>query len=141
MKRLAFVFILILMCLLPCASFAQGQFSYSFENPEEASLWSGGVFDGSNYFETGYSIYVNNPFGELRGELITHVLDYMPTVALEGGKVYNLSGYVFNPLSIYSPSVRSSATADSGTNNIILSVSCIGDEWSKFSTTFYVGES
>jgi len=141
MKKLAFVFILILMCLLPCASFAQGQFSYSFENPEEASLWSGGVFDGSNYFETGYPIYVNNPFGELKGELITHVLDYMPTLSLEGGKVYNLSGYVFNPLSAYSPSVRSSATADSGTNNIILSVSGIGDEWSRFSNTFYVGES
>lgn len=141
MKKLAFVFILILICLLPCASLAQGLFSYSFETPEEASLWSGGVFDDSNYFENGYPIYVNNPFGEVRGELVTHVLDYMPTITLEGGKVYNISGQVFNPLSAFSPSVRSSISADSHTNNIILSIGGIGDEWSTFSNTFYVGES
>ncbi len=141
MKKLAFIFILIFVCLLPCASFAEGLFSYSFETPDEEKFWSGGVFDGSNYFETGYPLYVNNPFGEVRGDLITHVLDYMPTLSLEGGKVYNLSGYVFNPLSSYSPSIRSSAVSDSNTNNIILSVSGIGDEWAKFSSTFYVGES
>ncbi len=142
MKKLAFIFILIFVCLLPCASFAEGIFSYSFETPLEDTYWSGGVFDGSNYFEqTGYPLYVNNPFGEVKGDLVTHVLDYMQTVTLEGGKVYNISGYVFNPLSAYSPSVRSSATSDRGTNNIILSVSGIGDEWAKFSSTFYIGES
>ena len=140
MKKLALLFILIFACLLPCASYAQGHFSYSFESPKDASLWSGGVFDGSNYFENGYSIYVNNPFGEVRGELVTHVLEYIPTVSLEGGKVYNISGYVFNPLSAYSPSVRTSISSDSVSNNIILSVSGIGYEWSSFSSTFYVGE-
>lgn len=141
MKKLAFAFILIFVCLLPCASFAEGVFSYSFESPDEDKFWSGGIFDGSNYFESGYPLYVNNPFGEVRGDLVTHVLDYMPTVTLEGGKVYNISGYVFNPLSSYSPSIRSSAVSDSNTNNIILSVNGIGDEWAKFSSTFYVGES
>ena len=141
MKKLAFIFILIFVCLLPCASFAEGQFSYSFETPEQDSHWSGGVFDGSNYFENGYPLYVNNPFGEVRGNLVTHVLDYMPTIPLEGGKVYNLRGLIFNPLSAYSPSIRSSAISDSNTNNIILSVSGIGDEWAEFSSTFYVGES
>ncbi len=141
MKRMAFIFILIFVCLLPCATFAEGIFSYSFEAPEEEKFWSGGVFDGSNYFENGYPLYVNNPFGEVKGNLVTHVLDYMPTVTLQGGKVYNISGYVFNPLSSYSPSIRSSAVSDSNTNNIILSVNGIGDEWARFSSTFYVGES
>ncbi len=141
MKKLAFIFILIFVCLLPCVAFAQGSFSYSFETPEEDEFWSGGIFDGSNYFESGYPLYVNNPFGEVKGALVTHVLDYMPTVTLEGGKVYNISGLVFNPLSSYSPSIRSSAISDSNTNNIILTVNGIGDEWAKFSNTFYVGES
>ncbi len=141
MKKLAFIFILIFVCLLPCATFAEGGFSYSFETPDEDKLWSGGVFDGSNYFSTGYPLYVNNPFGEVKGDNVTHVLDYMSTVTLEGGKVYNISGLIFNPLSAYSPSTRSSAISDSNTNNIIVSVSGIGDEWAKFSSTFYVGES
>ena len=46
-----------------------------------------------------YPLYVNNPFGEVKGDRVTHVLDYMPSITLEGGKVYNLSGFVFNPLS------------------------------------------
>ncbi len=141
MKRLTFLFILIFVCLLPCASFAEGLFEYSFETPSDDTFWSGGVFDGSNYFENGYPLYVNNPFGEVKGNNVTHVLDYMPTVTLEGGKVYRISGYIFNPLSAYYPSVRTSVSADRGSNNILLSVSGIGDEWSEFTSTFYVAES
>lgn len=141
MKKLAFAFILILLCMLPPAALATEQFSYSFENPGDALMWSGGVFDDSNSFENGYSIFVNNPFGAIRNEHVSHVLDYAPTVTLEAGKVYTLSGYVMNPLSSYSPSVRTNATLSPGANTIIVTVSGIGDEWDKFSTTFYAGES
>lgn len=141
MKKLFFAFILILLCLLPSAVFASEQFSYSFENPEDAALWYGGVFDDSNSFENGYSLFVNNPFGEVRNEHAVHVLDYAPTVSIEAGKVYTLSGYVFNPLSSYTPSIRSNITLGAGSNTIIASISGIGDEWSRFSTTFYTGES
>lgn len=141
MKKPVFILILILLCLLPCSAFAAEQFSYSFENPQDAEVWSGGVFDDSNSFENGYSIFVNNPFGIVQNEHITHVLDYSPTISLQGGEVYRISGYVFNPLSTYSPSIRSGVSLGTGANTIILSVSGIGDEWSKFSTTFYAGES
>lgn len=146
MKKLAFALILILLCtLLPCASAADAsaaeQFSYSFENADDANVWSGGVFDDSNSFRDGNAIYVNNPFGEVKNEHATHVLDYSPTISLEAGKVYTLSGYVFNPLSSHSPSVRTSATLGDGANTVIVSVSGIGEEWAEFSTTFYAGES
>lgn len=141
MKKLVFALILILLCLLPLSVLATNQFSYSFENPTDAELWSGGVFDDSNFFENGYSLFVNNPFGEIRNEHAMHVLDYSPTVSIEAGKVYTLSGYVLNPLSSYSPNIRSSITLGAGANTIIVSISGIGDEWSKFSTTFYAGES
>ena len=141
MKKLIFAFILILLLLIPSAAFADGGFSYSFENESDALLWYGGLYDESIPFEKGFSMYVQSPFGELKGDTCTHVLDYSPTVHLEQGKVYTVSGYVMNPLSPYSPSVRSVASLSPGENTIIVSVSGIGDEWGKFSTTFYVGES
>lgn len=140
MKKLVFSFILIFLCLIPLSSVAAEGFSYSFETAEEALLWSGGVFDDSNSFENGYSLYVNNPFGEVKNEHSTHVLDYSPKINLEGGKVYTLSGIIMNPLSDYSPSLRSNATLGAGANTVIVSVSGIGDEWSAFSTTFFAGE-
>ncbi len=141
MKKLLFSFILIFMCLIPLSAIASEQFSYSFEASEDALLWSGGFYDDSNSFQNGYSLYVNNPFGQVKNEHATHVLDYSPKINLEGGKVYTLKGLVMNPLSDYSPSIRSNATLGDGANTIIVSVSGIGDEWSEFSTTFYAGES
>ncbi len=141
MKKFAFVFILISICLLSASTISAEQFSYSFETSDDAFLWSGGVFDDSNPFETGYSLYVNNPFGEVRNGRVTHVLDYAPTITVEAGKIYTLSGYVMNPLSNFSPSLRSSSTLEPGGNTIIVSISGIGDEWAQFSTTFFAGES
>ncbi len=141
MKKFVFSFILIFLCLIPLSAVATEHFSYSFETAEDALLWSGGLFDDSNSFENGFSLYLNNPFGEVKNEHATHVLDYSPTISLEGGKVYTLSGLVMNPLSTYSPSVRSNATLGAGANTVIVSVSGIGDEWCEFSTTFFAGES
>lgn len=141
MKKLSFAVILILLCLLPAVSFADGDFSYSFENENEALSWYGGLYDESIPFEKGFSLFVNNPFGEIRGDTCSHVLDYAPAVHLEQGKVYTISGYVMNPLSPYSPSVRSNASLTPGANTIIITTGGIGDEWAKFSTTFYIGES
>jgi len=141
MKKLIFAFILILLCIVSLPASAQGLFSSSFESEQEALLWSGGIFDESISFEKGFSLFVNNPFGEVRNDTVTHVLDYASRVYLEAGKVYTLSGYAMNPLSPYTPSARTSAQLSTGANTIVVNVSGIGDEWSKFSTTFYVGAS
>ena len=140
MKKLVFAFSLILLCLVGPSVLASDIFSYSFEKEDDAILWSGGIFDDSNPFESGFSIFVNNPFGEVKNQHATHVLDYDPMIELEGGKVYTISGYVMNPLSSHNPSVRTNATLGAGANTILVSVSGIGDEWAKFSTTFYAGE-
>lgn len=141
MKKLAFAVIFIMLCLLPVVSYADGDFSYSFENESEAISWYGGIYDESIPFEKGFSLFVSNPFGEIRGDTCSHVLDYAPTVYLEQGKIYTISGYVMNPLSPYSPSIRSGASLTPGANTIIITTSGIGDEWAKFSTTFYIGQS
>lgn len=141
MKKFLFAFILILLCLIPISAFASEEFSYSFETQDDALMWSGGVVDESNPFEGSHSLYVNNPFGEVRNGQITHVLDYSPKIILEKGKVYTLSGYVINPISDYSSSPRTHATKGNGSNTVIVSVNGIGDEWGYFSTTFYAGES
>jgi len=141
MKKITFVFILILLCLLPFSVHASEQFSYSFETPDDALMWSGGVYDDSNASENGFFLYVNNPFGEVRNDKITHVLDYAPTIRLEGGKVYTISGYTMNPVSSNSPSLRATASRGAGANTVIVSINGIGDEWGFFSTTFFAGES
>ncbi len=141
MKKFLFAFILILLCILSFSAFASEGFSYSFETEEDALLWSGGVFDESNPFESGYSLYVNNPFGEVRNGSVTHVLDYSPTIKLEGGKVYTLSGFVMNPISDFSSSLRAHASRGAGANTVIVSISGAGDDWGYFSTTFFTGES
>lgn len=141
MKKLLFSFILILNFLFGFQAFAQNElFFFPFESENEAKLWSGGYFDSSNPFEKGCSIFVNNPFGQVIRESVTHVLDYGPSIELEGGKVYTLEGYVMNPLSSFSPSLRAHANLASGARTVIVTVSGIGDEWAKFSTTFYAGE-
>ena len=141
MKKLAFIFTLILICLLPSYGAYSAQFSYSFETASGADMWSGGFFDDSNFFEYGHSLFVNNPFGEVRNDFVTHVLDYGPTVNLEAGKVYTIKGYVMNPLVSHTPSVRTTASLEPGANTVIITVSGTGDEWAPFSTTFYAGES
>lgn len=141
MKKLAFAFIFTLICLLPFSGAFATQFSYSFETASDADVWSGGFFDDSNFFEHGHSLFVNNPFGEVRNDFVTHVLDYGPTVNLEAGRVYTIKGYVMNPLVSHSPSVRTSAFLEPGANTVIVNISGTGDEWAEFSTTFYTGES
>jgi len=141
MKKLAFTFILILLCILPHSSFASEGFSYSFEVEKDATAWFGGVVDESNYFDNGYSLYVNNPFGEVRNNHVLHVLDYIPQINLDGGKVYTLSGYVINPMSDFAPTLSASASRGNGSNTVLVSVNGIGDEWGFFSTTFFAGES
>jgi len=141
MKKFLFATILILIIILPLSAFGEDGFFYSFSSPEEADMWWGGVYDENIPFESGYSIYVNNPFGEVRNNRAVHVLDYLPTIHLEENKVYTLSGYVMNPISERSPSLRASASREPGANTVLVSVSGIGDEWGYFSTTFFAGES
>ncbi len=140
MKKFIFTFILILLCILPLSVLGAEQFSYSFETQADADMWFGGIFDDSNPSESGFSLYVNNPFGEVRNDRATHVIDYSPSIKLEGGKVYTLSGYVINPMSDYSPSLRAYADRGAGSNTVMVTISGIGDEWSYFSTTFFAGE-
>ena len=141
MKKYIFVFTFLFLCLMSLSASGQEGFLYSFENPQDAQMWDGGEIDDGNEFEFGYSIFVSNPFGEIRNEKITHVLDYSPTIKLEGGKVYTLSGMVFNPLASSDPSIRTSASRYPRSNTVIINVSGIGDSWAEFSTTFFVDES
>lgn len=142
MKKFIFSFMLILLLIIPVSAFADTQiFSYSFKSEDEAAFWAGCFYDESNPFAVGNSVFVNNPFGEVRNEKVTHVLEYSNTLHLEAGKVYTLSGYVMNPLSGYGPSIRSNAHLENGANTVIVNISGIGDEWAQFSTTFYCGDS
>ena len=97
--------------------------------------------DDSNPFESGFYLYVNNPFGEVKNNHVTHVLDYSPTITVQEGKTYTLSGYVMNPLSGKSASLRANASRGAGSNTVLVSIDGIGDDWGKFSTTFFAGES
>ena len=141
MKKLVFLLSLILTILSGFAARAEGEiFSFSFSSEKEALSWSGGYFDESNPFGEGQSIFLNNPFGEVKNDKATHVLDYSSKIQLEEGNVYTLSGYVLNPLSIHSPSVRTQASLEAGANTVIVNINGSGDEWAHFSTTFYAGE-
>lgn len=141
MKKLFFIFFFMFIFILPLSATANDIFSYSFEDMNEASNWSGGLCDDTNSFENGNCLFLSNPFGEIKNNHVTHVLDYGPTITLEAGKVYTLSGYIMNPLSTYTPSIRSNAYLGEGANTIIISVSGVGDSWVEFSTTFFAGES
>lgn len=141
MKKLVFLLSLIMTLLSGFAAYAEGEiFSFPFSSETEALDWSGGYFDESNPFGDGYSIFLNNPFGEVKNDKATHVLDYSGKIHLDAGNVYTLSGYVLNPLSIHSPSVRAQASLESGANTVIVNISGSGDEWAEFSTTFFAGE-
>lgn len=141
MKKLVFLLSLILTMLSGFAANAEGEiFSFSFSSEREALSWSGGYFDESNPFGEGNSIFLNNPFGEVKNDKASHVLDYSGKIQLDAGNVYTLSGYVLNPLSIHSPSVRTQASLEAGANTVIVNISGSGDEWAPFSTTFYAGE-
>lgn len=141
MKKLVFLLSLILTILSGFAARAEGEiFSFSFSSEKEALSWSGGYFDESNPFGEGQSIFLNNPFGEVKNDKATHVIDYSGKIQLDAGKVYTLSGYVLNPLSIHSPSLRAQASLENGANTVIVNISGSGDEWAAFSTTFYAGE-
>lgn len=142
MKKLIFSLILILLIFSSVNAFADEEiFSYSFLSEDESSFWSGCFYDESNPFGNGNSIFINNPFGQVVNDKITHVLEHRDTIHLDAGKVYTISGYILNPLSGYSPSIRTNAHLQSGANTIIVNISGIGDEWAQFSTTFYAGES
>ncbi len=141
MKKLIFLLSLILTMLSGFAAYAEGEiFSFPFISEREALSWSGGYFDESNPFGEGQSIFLNNPFGEVKNDKATHVLDYSGKIQLEEGNVYTLSGYVLNPLSTFSPSIRTQASLEAGANTVIANISGSGDEWAPFSTTFYAGE-
>ena len=141
MKKLVFLLSLILSMLSGFAAYAEdGIFSFSFSSEDEALSWSGGYFDESSPFGEGQSIFLNNPFGEVKNDKATHVLDYSSKIQLVEGNVYTLSGYVLNPLAIHSPFVRTQASLEAGANTVIVNISGSGDEWAPFSTTFYAGE-
>lgn len=141
MKKFAFWFILIFGLLNGFHAFAaETLFSFPFEDEKEMRFWSGAYLDSSAPYIGDFSVFLNNPFGEEKNGKITHVLDYAETVHLESGKIYTLRGYVVNPLNSYSSAVRARASLISGARSVIVDISGIGDEWSEFSTTFYVGE-
>ena len=140
MKKYLALFIFILLCILPLSAFSTTDFSYSFENTMDCEMWSGGVSDDSNPYSGEFSLFLSNPFGEIRNGRVSHVLDYSPTVFLQAGKVYSLSGYVMDPLGTRSSSLRARASRGNGANTVLVSISGIGEEWAQFSTTFYVGK-
>ncbi len=141
MKKLIFSFILIMFCLLSVTVYAgEDIFRYSFETEKEQNSWHGSFFDRSLSFGEGYCAFVTNPFGEVKNDTVTHVIDYTGKIHLDAGKIYTLSGYVMNPLNDYNETTRANANLENSANTIIVTVSGADSEWDKFSTTFYAGE-
>ena len=116
------------------------EFSSSFDNSDDALLWAGGTVDEGASYEGDFGIYINNPFGEVKNSQVTHVLEYNEKISLEAGCVYTVSGYVINPVSDYSPSVRTRASLQQGARTVIVNINGAGNEWAPFSTTFYASE-
>jgi len=141
MKKFFIVFILILLCMLNASVCAEAQFLCSFESESDSELWSGGLLESSTGCESESSLFVSNPFGEIKNERVTHVIDYSSTVELDAGKVYTLSGAVMDPLSAHSSTARAGISLGAGSNTIIVNVTNIGDDWSNFSVHFFAGES
>ncbi len=141
MKKFIFSFILILLFLLSVSAHAEGDiFSYSFLSSDDEKFWSGCFFDRSVSFDDGYCAFINNPFGEVKDGLVTHVIDYSGKIYLESGKTYKLSGYVMNPLSENNHKTHTEARLENSANTIIVTVSGANTEWQYFSTTFYAGK-
>ena len=141
MKKLLFSFILILLCILSVSAYAETEeFLYSFNSFSEEKAWHGCFFDKSLSFGDGYSAFVTNPFGEVKNNTVTHVLDYNDKIHLEEGKIYTLSGYVMNPLTDYSQTIRTNSNLAYSANTVIVTVSGADSEWDKFTTTFYAGK-
>lgn len=141
MKKIVFSFILILLCVFSVTVCAEGEiFNNSFHSESEQDLWHGSFFDKSLSFGKGYSAFVTNPFGEVRNDTVTHVIDYTGKIHLEAGKIYTLSGYVMNPLNDLSENLRAGANLEGNANTVIVTVSGADSEWDSFSTTFYAGE-
>ncbi len=141
MKKTIFFFILIFLTLLSVSALAEENiFSYTFESRNDEKAWSGTFFDMSMNFGEGHCAYIINPFGEVKKERITHVIDYTDKIYLEEGKTYTLSGYVMNPLNDYNQSIRTNANLAASANTVIVTVSGADSEWSKFTTTFYAGQ-
>ncbi len=141
MKKFFFSFILILTCLLPFSVCAENDLiNCSFSSERDAVIWSGCFYDETISFGEGYCAFVTNPFGEVKNDTVTHVIDYTDKIHLEAGKIYTLSGYVMNPLNDYNQSIRTNARLESGANTIIATINGADADWSEFSTTFYAGE-
>ncbi len=141
MKKHIFSFILIMLCLFSVSAYAESEFfNYHFNSQKEEASWPGCFFDRSLSFGEGYCAFVTNPFGEVKNETVTHVIDYTDKIHLEAGKTYTLSGYVMNPLNNHNQTIRTNAKLENGANTIIVSVAGADSEWSEFSTTFYAGK-
>lgn len=141
MKKLLFSFILILICISGGYAMAEDNiFSYSFTKESDASSWPGAFYDRSIAHEDGYCAFIKNPFGEVKNNTVTHVIDYTGKIHLEAGNIYTLSGYVMNPLTDYSTTIKTSAKLENSANTVIVTVSGADTEWDRFSTTFYAGE-
>lgn len=133
------ILILILIQINVCAS--SNEFYYSFEDESDAVFWNGCWFDESAAFDSNGGIIVNNPFGEVKNDLVTHVLEYDDKIYLEAGKTYTISGMAMNPLSSQSSYIRCRGELSPGSNTVIIYVNGIGSDWSEFSATFYASES
>ncbi len=141
MKKFIFSLILILICFLSVSVCAENEiFHYSFTAQQDADAWPGCFFDSSLNFGKGFSAFVTNPFGEVKNDTITHVIDYSDKVYLEAGKIYTLSGYVMNPLNDANQQILTSANLESGANTVIVTVHGANSEWQLFTTTFYSGQ-
>lgn len=119
---------------------SSNEFYFSFEEESDAAFWNGCWFDESAAFDSNGGIIVNNPFGEVKKNLVTHVLEYDDKVYLEAGKTYTISGMAMNPLSDRSSHPRSRGELSQGSNTVIIYINGIGNDWTEFSATFYASE-
>lgn len=133
-------FIYILSLTPHIASADDDLLSFTFENEDEISYWTGAVLDEECAYEGTNGINVSNPYGDPNTGVFGHILGYNRLVHLEEGRFYTFSAYVSDPFAddVSEPSASAYMVRDS--QAICIEISGIGFNWGFVTASFMACE-
>lgn len=141
MRRLFILIAMIMLLAIPAHGSDGEIFVYSFEDRSEAELWDGGIFDDADSTDGKLSLAVNNPYGDVVNDRVSHLFSYNGSVELESGAIYRLS---MDVKSLAPPADRyrlAGIRFGDEDKRIVFEFSGIPDRWTTASQYFMVPES
>ncbi len=112
-------------------------FYVSFDDPAEAEMWDGVIFDGDDVSKGAGAVYVYNPWGDESYGRISHLFTYKGAAAMESGAIYRLSMEI-KSLDPNADQIRGAGLRFDGDGLITFEFSGIPDKWTKVSQFFMV---